>query len=76
MEKLVYCVRGSLHNWRLMNQARRTRHFAQDERESRGEGRRKIRAKFHVCLAWLIKRLLCRLVRGDKMSVKDTGVCL
>ena len=29
--------------------------FPQDERESLGEGGRKIRAKCHVCLAWLIK---------------------
>ena len=47
-----------------------------DEHESRGEGRRKIRAKCLVCLAWLIKLLLCRLVGGDMMSVKDTDVCL
>ena len=78
MEKLVQCVRGSLHNWRFMSQTRRTRHLAQDERESRAGGKRKIRAKCRVCLAWPIKRLLCKLVRGDMMSVEDTGsdVCL
>ena len=37
-----------LHNRRFMNQARRTRYFARS-------------AKCRVCLAWLIKRLLCRL---------------
>ena len=39
MEKLVHCVRGSQYNWRLMSQARRTRHFTQEEREPRGVGR-------------------------------------
>ena len=39
MEKLVHCVRGSQYNWSLMSQARRTRHFTQEERESQGVGR-------------------------------------
>ena len=78
MEKLVWCVRGSLHNRHFMSQARRTRHFAQEEHESRDEGKRKrkIRAKCRVCLAWLMKHLLRRLGRGDIMSVKDSDVCL
>ena len=39
---------SSPHNRHLMNQARRTRYFS-------------LRAKCYVRLAWLLKRLLCRL---------------
>ena len=43
MRSLVpgYLKGSNLHNRRFISQAWRTRHFARDEPESRGEGRRK-----------------------------------
>ena len=54
---------SSLHNRRFMSQARRTRHLleARNECEAQDERWRKIKLYFSPPLAWLIKRLLCRL---------------
>lgn len=51
----------SLHNKRFLSQARRTRHFARNER--RGEERR-------VCLAWLARENFGVL---DQWSLKGVG---
>ena len=47
-----------LHNRRVMNQARRTRYFARSAKRVRS-------AKCRVRLAWLTKRLSCRLARSS-----------
>ena len=67
--------RAKLHNTRFASQARRTRHFARSARRAWNarwffsrrlapRARFSFRAKCRVRLAWLMKRLLCRLAWG------------
>ena len=87
---LIWLHWNSLHKERFMNQARRTPHFARSAKRAwsaRGGEEKKRR----VLLAWLIKRLLCRLtldgfepialpsfyyiVKSQKSPVSDHGKC-
>ena len=62
-----------------MSQARRTRHFARNEKRARGARRREknhlafrarlaLRAKCRVLLAWLAKRVLCSFALGKRLD--------
>ena len=62
----------SLHNRPFMSQARRTRHFARSSFPCLAlRTRFALRANCRVRLAWLIKRLLCRLAWTLKTGESD-----